>query len=143
MEKLLNSKQLLDEIDTLSNLTLKRRDDLFALFQVAAEAGLENELEETAFTAKYVMGLLRVIKVGSQNPGAADIENVKKDLTSNLEKVKGEIRHIIKKDELLKVRFESEYFTMNQTAFSALNELLFDLEWTKKYYNILKRSKKN
>ncbi len=143
MEKIFNSKQLLDEVDKLSNQMLKRRDDLLALFQCAETQRLGSNLEETAFTAKYIMGLLRVLKAANENSEIADLDNVKKDLASGFEKVKNEIQQITKKDELLKIRFEAEYFGMNQTAFAALNELLNDLEWTKKYFNILKRSKKN
>lgn len=143
MGKLNNPKQILDEVDRLSNFSLKRRDDLFTIIQLASENGLENHLNEVTFNAKYIMGLLRVLKSVSEKPEVNEFEHVKKDLSASFEKVKEQLKHIIQKDELLNVRFEAEYFSMNQTSFNSLTELLHDLEWTKKYFNIQKRSKKN
>jgi len=139
----INPRQFLNEVDNLSNSSLKRRDDLLSIFQITFENSLEDQLEQITFTAKFIWGLLSVLKSGKENPEIENLVNIKKDLAVNIGKVKEELNHIIEKDALLKFRFEAEYFAMNQASFQSLNELLHDLEWTKKYLNIQKRSKKN
>lgn len=130
---------MLDGIDKFSGSTLKQRDDLLALILAASGSGTEKELENAAFTAKYINGLFRVLKSGTGNPDITNLDHIKADLSSNLEKLKEQLITILSGDELLKERIKSKYLAMSQPSFISLQELLHDLEWTKKYLNHEKR----
>ncbi len=137
----LNPRELVKRVDEFSNFQLQKRDDLQRLYAISIDGNNEKLFEETIFTAKYVIGLMRVLKKGSTNPEIESLEHVKKDLTENMEKVVGQIRELTSAGaENDKNYFEENFLKMNAVSFQNLNQLLSDLEWTKKYFNDLKRS---
>jgi len=136
-----NPRELVKKIDDFSGYKLSARDDLQRLFDISLNENNEKLFEETIFTAKYVLGLMRVMKKGTSNPEIESLDHVKKDLTVNMEKVVGQIRELISgSNEVDKKYFEDNFLQMNPEAFQNLNKLLEDLEWTKKFMNDLKRS---
>lgn len=137
----LNPRELVKRVDEFSNFQLQKRDDLQRLFTISIDGNNGKLFEETIFTAKYVLGLMRVLKKGSAIPEVESLEHVKKDLTENMEKISGQIRGLISTaSEIDKNYFEENFLKMNAVSFQNLNQLLSDLEWTKKYFNDLKRS---
>ena len=62
------------------------------IFHTLLKLGYSNQqedlIEELSFTSKYVQGLFRVLKQGSANPEVQNIEQIKNDISANLEKVK-------------------------------------------------------
>lgn len=134
-------RELLKQVDGFSDFKLFRRDDLQIIFTEGVKSGNKKLFEELVFTAKYVRGLFKVMKMGEQNPEVKSMEYVRGDLTRNLEKVVEQIRELISgASESDRNYFEENFLQMTTDAFRNLNELLTDLEWTKMYLNGLKRS---
>jgi len=137
----LNPRELVKRVDEFSNFQLQKRDDLQRFFAISMEGKNYKLFEETIFTAKYVLGLMRVMKKGASFPEIESLEHVKKDLTENMEKISGQIRELISSaSEIDNNYFEEKFLKLDADSFLNLNKLLEDLEWTKKYFNDLKRN---
>lgn len=138
-----NPRELVRRVDEFSNFKLSVRDDLQRLFDISLNEKNEMLFEDTIFTAKYVLGLMRVLKKGHTNPEVESLENVKDDLTENMKKIVAQINELIlESPETDKRYFQDNFLQMNPEAFQNLNKLLEDLEWTKKYFNDLKRNER-
>lgn len=136
-----DSRELLKKVDEFSNFKLLRRDDLQIIFTEGVKKENIKLFEDLAFTAKYVQGLMKVMKIGQENAEVKSLEHVKIDLAKNMEKVVDQIRQIIVgSSQSDKDYIEKNFLQMTALAFSNLNQLLSDLDWTKKYLNELKRS---
>ena len=136
-----DSRELLKKIDEFSNFKLQRRDDLQIIFTEGVKEGNNKLFEDLVFTAKYVQGLMKVMKMGQENSEVKSLEHVKADLSKNMEKVVEQIRQIISgSPQSDKDYIEKNFLQMTAEAFKNLTELLADLDWTKKYLNDLKRS---
>ena len=136
--------KLLKEVDDFSGSKLKKRVDLQIIFEETLNKGKEKLLDEIAFTSKYVLGLLRVLKEGSKNSEVSSLDHVKKDLTLNIKRAVDQLKEAVADaDGGTKQYFERTYFELSQPGFMNLNDLLSDLEWTKKYLNDLKRKVRN
>ena len=136
-----DSRDLLKKVDEFSEFKLQRRDDLQILFTEGVKEENKKLFEDLVFTAKYVQGLMKVMKMGQENSEVKSLEHVKTDLTKNMEKVVEQIREIISNSSKSdKDYIEKNFLEMSPDAFKNLNELLADLDWTKKYLNDLKRS---
>ena len=136
-----DSRDLLKRVDEFSNFKLQRRDDLQIIFTEGIKEENNKLFEDLVFTAKYVQGLMKVLKMGQENSEVKSLEHVKDDLTKNMEKVIEQIREIISgSSQSDRDYIERNFLQMKAEAFKNLNELLADLDWTKKYLNDLKRS---
>jgi len=131
---------LLEEIEEYSNFKLKRKDDLRILIEVCNTNNKAKLFEDLSFTAKYILGLQRVLKKGVINPEINNLEKIKKDYSDNIIKVIEQIKELITLTPgKTKERFDKTYIELSQQGLSNLNELLEDLEWTKMYFNSKKR----
>ncbi len=138
------SKDFIDEVEIFSNNQLKKKEDLQKIYNESLTNNTTHLFEELSFTAKYLNGLMKILKSGVNNPEVQSLEHVKKDLTSNLNKFIEQVNHILlHSDDDLKNYFDENYLKMSQGSFQNLNELISDLDWTKKYLNYFKRGKLN
>ena len=132
--------EFVDDVEKFSHSKLKRKIELLRIYEEALKFNNEKEFEDLAFTAKYVLGLLRVVKSGTVNPDVQNIEQIKKDFSDNMKKSVDQIRKIIIfAGDDIKQHFESTYFELTQESFINMNELLADLEWAKMHLNEIKR----
>jgi rhamnogalacturonyl hydrolase YesR len=138
------SAGIIDEIDEFSQHKLNKKTDLKTLYCQSIKDGKEKTFEELSFTAKYVQGLMRVLKTGTSNPEVKSLEHIRRDFTHNMSKIVDLMKEIIAKtDETIKIYFEKTYFDMSHQGMQNLTLILSDLEWAKKYFNIQKRQKSN
>ena len=138
------SENFINEVDFFSNNQLKQKKDLQKIYYESLTNNTTHLFEELSFTAKYVNGLMNVLKSGVKNPEVKSLEHVKKDLTSNLNKLIEQIKNILlHSNDELKGYFDENYLKMTQGSFEKLNELISDLDWTKKFLNDFKRGKLN
>jgi hypothetical protein len=136
-----DSRELLKKVDEFSNFKLQRRDDLQIIFTEGVKEENNKLFEDLVFTAKYVQGLMKVMKMGQENSEVKSLEHVKVDLTKNMEKVVEQIRQIVAgSSQSDRDYIEKNFLQMTADAFKNLNELLSDLDWTKRYLNDFKRS---
>lgn len=135
---------LVKEVDEFSGYKLKKRPDLQIIFEETLNKGKEKLLEDLVFTSKYVQGLIRVLKEGGINPEVKNTESIQNDLSENMKKAVGQIKEAVSlADGNTQQYFQRTYFELSQQGFMNLNDLLSDLEWTKKYINELKRKPKS
>ena len=135
---------VVDQIDEFSQHQLVKKTDLKRLYNLSVEKGNEKGFEDLSFTAKYVKGLMRVLKTGTSNPDVKSLEHIRKDFTHNMQKVVDQMKDIVASaDEQIKSYFDSTYFDLSHQSMQNLNLLLSDLEWAKKYFNERKHLNSN
>jgi hypothetical protein len=135
-----NPSEFVNEVEKFSRSKLKRKAELLRIYEEALKNNNETLFEDLVFTAKYILGLLRIVNSGIINSEINNIEQIKKDFSDNMNKAVIKIQEIISgAEENLKLHFQQTYFDLTQQGFLNINELLSDLEWTKLYMNEKKR----
>ncbi|HSL89804.1 MAG TPA: hypothetical protein VK870_10910 [Ignavibacteriaceae bacterium] len=131
----------LNSAEDFTNSVFSKKDDILVLISESYKNNKVEIFEELCFTGKYVNGLMRVLKIGSNNPEVKSLDHIKKDLSDNIEKVINQLREITLNSSIeVKDKFEKKYFTLSTDTFKNLTELVSDLDALKRYINYLKRS---
>ncbi len=139
-----NILKLIEEIEEFSGNELKRKEDLTKLLFFGYSNDMKEMVEELSFTSKYVQGLFRVLRKASETSEVQNLGQIRADITVNLEKVKEKIEQLISTaDQTDRKHFKETYLQLTQDSLFNLTELTSDLEWTKKYFNQVKRSNPN
>jgi len=140
----MNSVNFLDEINNFSGQKLKKKNDLRIVIEICYDNDNLVLLENLSFTAKYIRGLERVLKKGNMNQEISNLEQIKQDYINNINKSVEQLKEIVNfAASEVKNYFEETYFKLTQDGFKNLSELHEDLEWTKMYFNQLKRQTNN
>jgi len=136
----LDDKNFLKGVEDYTGSLLLRKDDIHRLIEVVVVEDKEEEFEQLTFTAKYVCGMMRVVKNAPSIPEVSSIDQIKSDLNENMKKGIEQLREIIASSNgNEKDYFEKTYFTLTTQNFNNLTQLFSDLESVKKYINYLKR----
>lgn len=136
----LDDKNFLKGVEDYTGSLLLRKDDIHKLIEVVIVEDKEEEFEQLTFTAKYVCGMMRVVKNAPSIPEVSSIDQIKSDLNENMKKGIEQLREIIASSNgNEKDYFEKTYFTLTTQNFNNLMQLFSDLESVKKYINYLKR----
>ena len=136
----MSSTDFIEELIRSAGNRIKNIDDIKWLYESAAKNEQTDLFEKTAFTAKYINGLKRVISSGSNNPEIGNIEQIKQDLVDNYKKVLQQINQLISGgDEESQSNFSKKYLETSGESFTRLNSLLEDLDRVKIFLNDRKR----
>ena len=136
----LSEEYFLDKVEVYTSNPLQRKDDLKKIIDVVTASGKEDKFEKLTFTAKYICGMMRVLKYAPGIPEVNSIDNVKNDLNENMKKGIEQLKEIISfSDASHREFFDPIYFTLSSQNFANLSQLFADLESVKKYINHLKR----
>lgn len=136
----MQTDELISQIEQFSKNQLLRKEDLYILTDLIIKNQGEKELDEIAFSSKYIMGLMRIVQSAKGNPQIQNLENIGKDFQDNIKKVTERLKMTLAyADELYRSYFEKEYLQMTRESLHNLNQLLGDLEWIKRYLNYKKR----
>ena len=139
-----NAPEFFFEVEKFLKHSLNRKAEMIIIYDAAIDSNQMNIFRDLCFTAKYLVGMMRVLQEGGNNPQISSLNHVKKDFSSNLAKAIEQIKQIIVgADKSQKEYFEEEFFMKSHAGLRNLNEFLADLESTKLYLNYLKREKKN
>ena len=107
--------EFVNEVEKFSKLKLKRKAELLRIYEEALNSKNQALFEDLVFTAKYVQGLLRIVKSGKIISEINNIDQIKKDFSDNMNKAVIKIKEIISgADEGLKLHFEQAYFELSQ-----------------------------
>ncbi len=132
---------IIEEIEKLSEFSLNNKADLNTLYELSLKDNKEVIFKELTFTAKYVQGLLRILKKGIDIKEVKSLDHIKKDFSHNMQKVTEQMKDILSgADDNIKRYFDKTYFDMSIQGLQNLRLILSDLEWTKKYLNEQKRN---
>jgi len=134
------TNNFLDAVEKFVNKKLNRKDDIEILILNYFKEKDLIEFDDFAFLGKYVNGLFRVIQSGGKIKEFNNLEQVKKDLGDNIEKVTSRLREItFSSNEECKIQIEKNYLELSKEAFKNIQQLVEDLDHIKKYLNYLKR----
>jgi hypothetical protein len=135
-----NAAEFANEVEKFAKHTLLHKAELIVVYDEAVNSNQLGLFRELCFTAKYLMGIMRVLKQEGKVAQVDNLEHVKKDFSENIKKVEEQIRKImLNADQDQKNYFEEEFFVKSHSGLYKLNELLSDLESAKLYLNHLKR----
>jgi len=136
----LNDKNFLAGVEGYTGSLLHKKNDVYKLIKLVVTEKKEEDFERLTFTAKYICGMMRVVKNAPGIPEVNSIDQIKSDLNENMKKGIEQLKEIIASgDESEKDYFEKTYFTLSTQSFGSLTQLFSDLESVKKYINHLKR----
>jgi len=136
----LNDKNFLSSVEDYTDSLLQKKDDVNKLIEVVVAEKKEEEFEKLIFTAKYICGMMRVVKNAPGIPEVSSVDKIKNDLNENMKKGIEQLKEIIaSSSESEKDYFDKTYFTLTTLNFSNLTRLFSDFESVKKYINHLKR----
>lgn len=133
--------RFLDNVEIFTDHKLHHREFLQQLIDETNRLKLYEKFEELAFTGKYVNGLLRAIKIGQSNPDVTNLQQIKSDLMSNIEKVINLIKEMTTElNNDLKNEINIKYIELSKEQFNNITQFVNDLDQVKKYLNHLKRN---
>jgi hypothetical protein len=131
----------LDDVEKFYGKSLNKKNDLKIILETVDTDEKYKDFENLSFTGKYVNGLFRVLQNSVKIPEVENVDQIKKDLFDNMEKVISQLKEIASsKNEMNKIYFEENYFQLSQSAIQNLQQLVEDFDIIKKYLNHLKRS---
>ena len=136
----LNDKNFLAGVEGYTGSLLHKKNDINKLIELVVTEKKEEEFERLTFTAKYICGMMRVVKNAPGIPEVSSVDKIKNDLNENMKKGIEQLKEIIASgNESEKDYFEKTYFALTTQSFGNLTQLFSDLESVKKYINHLKR----
>jgi len=136
----LNDKNFLAGVEGYTGSLLHKKNDINKLIDLVVTQKKEEEFERLTFTAKYICGMMRVVKNAPGIPEVSSVDQIKSDLNENMKKGIEHLKQLIaSSNESEKDYFEKTYFTLSTQSFGNLTQLFSDLESVKKYINHLKR----
>ena len=131
----------LDDVEKFSGKSLNKKKDLSIILEVIDTDEKFKDFENLCFTGKYVNGLFKVLRNSVNIPEAENVDQIKKNLSENMEKVISQLKEItLTTNEMNKKFFEDNYLQLSQTSMQNLQQLVVDLDIIKKYLNHLKRN---
>lgn len=129
-----------EKLMEFSGNKIKKRDDLIFLIESALIQQKEKTLEEIFFTAKYITGLFRVVHSAADNPDIKNKDEISSDLALQITNLRNMIDDILSGSGHHYVKnFADKFLQMNGVAFIEFQELIEDLNWCKKFINVVKR----
>jgi len=136
----LSDKYFLTKVEEYTSNPLQRKDDLRKIIDIAVDNEKEDEVEKLTFTAKYICGMMRVLKNAPGIPDVSSTDHIKNDLNENMKKGIEQLKEIISfSDASHQEYIDKTYFTLSPESFANLSLLFSDLESVKKYINHQKR----
>ena len=140
MKESILENNFLDQVEKFVEKKLHRKKDLFLIIEKHFQNKGIDEFEDFTFTGKYVNGLFRVLQSSGKVTDFQNLDQVKKDLNDNVEKVTSRLREItLILNENDKAMIDRNYLELTKESFQNIRQLAEDLDHIKKYLNYLKR----
>ncbi|MCZ7610692.1 MAG: hypothetical protein M5U17_11065 [Ignavibacterium sp.] len=141
MKEIILSKELLDQVEHFSDKKLIKKNDITLLLENYFNNQKVKEFEDFIFTGKYINGLFNVLQTAGSISDFQNLEQVKRDLNNNIEKVTSLIKEItLSMNDKNKTSIEKDYLSTTKESFFNIKQLVEDLDLIKKYVNFLKRT---
>ena len=134
-----NAQEFYNGLSAFTGKSFRFPDELKSVIFLSFRLKNVEELHQASFIAKYITGLKRVVQNAAGNPEVNNVEDIKKDLMQNFEKLISTLQDIVKDDGAVRELFASRFLEMNPDAFMNLNGFIEDLALLKVYFNSLKR----
>ena len=127
-----NTKTLLLNINNASGKTLKCSMDLGALIEIASQHSLQEQLDDLAFSAKFITKSFELMhRIGKDGNG---YEKLSKEFSVQMKKSQAIIVQFFgRADAMTKAHFTGNYLEMNTLTMQNLMQLYHDLSWYKNF----------
>jgi len=136
----LAEQDFLNKVEEFTTNPLQKKEVVKKIVDAVLQNEKEEDFEKLIFIAKYISGMMRVLKSAQGIPEVNSIEHVKNDLNENMKKGIELLQDIVSSNnDGEREYFKKNYFTLSQQNFTNLAQLFSDLESVKKYLNYLKR----
>lgn len=141
-----NYKEKAEEVmtgaESYSQEGLVNKEDVKRIIELAYKDDKINTLEDLTFSAKFVKGLVKIIKSTTNDMGEEYFNKIKREYSDNMENVKKNLGDITDGgSEFIQKVFDDKYFQVNQKNLENLNSLCEDLSFVKLYLNDQKKNK--
>ena len=121
----------------------KCKEDLERVIEISFRFDKLKNFEELVFHAKYINGLLRIIRNKDNSLEDEYFVNVKKEYAEHIEKVKGQFLLILQPaSEFITEILKKKYLEMTVESLENLNKFCDDFSKVKSYLNELKEGGK-
>lgn len=135
-----DSTSFINGLDTFSGGKLQEKEMVKEMLHYSLSSDSLKLFEDICFTAKYISGLMRVLKSAATMNDVNNTDSIKSDLAKNFEQFTLQVKGIISlMPEASQEALTQTYLEMTPESFSKLNNLISDLNWAKMYLNDLKR----
>jgi len=140
MKEITLSKNFLDEVEQFADKKLLKKNDITILLENYFKDRNIKEFEDFVFVGKYINGLFNVLQSANSISDFQNLEQVKKDLNDNLEKITSLLKEIsLSANDKQKTTIKNDYLDTTTESFLNIKQLVEDLDLIKKYINFLKR----
>lgn len=133
------NNDFLTEVEKFTSIRLNKKEDLLVIINACKKSNRESIFEDLCFTGKYISGLFRVLRNSTNLNEVKNIDQIKKDFSDNLEKLRSKLQEISLFTEE-KEQLEESYIQLSQNSLQNLQNLFEDLDSIKKYLNYIKRN---
>lgn len=136
-----NSESFISGLEAFSGGKLKEKEMVKSMLHHSLSSDSLKLFEDICFTAKYISGLMRVLKSAATMNDVNNTDSIKSDLAKNFDQFTLQVKGIIGfMPEETRDTLTQTYLEMTTESFLKLNNLILDLEWAKRYLNDLKRT---
>ncbi|MEW6654916.1 MAG: hypothetical protein AB1394_15790 [Bacteroidota bacterium] len=136
------AENIIRQVEEQSGQKLRSKEDFSLIVEAALSLQKMDELNELAFQAKFVSGLLSVIKKREAVENDEYFKKIGEEFRRAYEKITKLIQTILENSsDFVKSIFIDKYFHLSQTSLQNLNQLCEDLSLLKLYLNDLKQKK--
>ena len=140
MKEITLSKNFLDEVEQFADKKLLKKNDITILLENYFKNRNIKEFEDFVFVGKYINGLFNVLQSANSISDFQNLEQVKKDLNDNLEKITSLLKEIsLSANDQQRTTIKNDYLNTTTKSFHNIKQLVEDLDLIKKYINFLKR----
>ena len=138
----LSSSEIFEGVVKLASNNLKVKDDLERLIIIGVDKGRLDTLDELAFQAKYIVGLLKIIQTKSVDHDPEYFKKLNEEFQSGYVRIREQLSELLDGNStFIKEIFETKYLQLTQESLSNLNNLCRDLSYLKLFINDLKTKK--
>jgi hypothetical protein len=132
--------EVLEGAETYAQEGFINKEDVSRILELAYKNDKINALEDLTFSAKFVKGLVKIIKSTTNEMGEEYFNKIKREYSENLEKLKENLSEIIEGgSDFIKNVFNDKYLQISQKNLENLNSLCDDLSNVKLYLNDQKK----
>lgn len=141
MELSPDTENVLAYLESYSEQGLRKRGDLGLLFELTAELGEHDVMNELLFHGAHLYNLYHTLR--KAGPNSEGYENLQNEFTSSVERLRHVIAHALVDAPPEQVeRFQVTYYEMTQGSLRNLVDLAHDLRVAKQVQNSAKYGEK-
>lgn len=119
------TENVLTYLDQASGAGLRKRNDIGALLELAAETDAHEEMNALAFQGSFLFNLYRTLKKAP--PGGEGYATLEREFTAGVEKLREDIATLlVDADDEQVARFNEQYYQVTQGSLRNVIDLAHD-----------------